>query len=236
MKQKPSLLFLLLASAGHLHSSQLGGLAPGSLHITDRGRLGWCLEACGTEGFCVRHSPSLTSGCLQKDCLQWFSRRYMLPASLLLPHPHGYQICPSSHSLSRCCPPSPLLRTHTSALPFSCSQDAVPRTSDLHRFSSLRTRLFTCSQPPLRRTDTVEGAEICHFLAPSLSCSCFINPLFHGISMVSQKHLKFTTSQTELVPFPPNPCPSVGILYLRQRRPLLQLTHPETPRWGGGCS
>ena len=52
--------------------------------------------------------------------------------------------------------------------------------------------------------------------------------------MVSQKHLKFTTSQTELVPFPPNPCPSVGILYLIQRRPLLQLTHPETPRWGGG--
>ena len=82
----------------------------------------------------------------------------------------------------------------------------------------------------------MEGAEICHFLAPSLSCSCFINPLFHGISMVSQKHLKFTTSQTELVPFPPNPCPSVGILYLIQRRPLLQLTHPETPRWGGGCS
>lgn len=90
------------------------------------------------------------------------------------------------------------------------------------------------AHPLLRRTDTIEGADICHFLASSLSCSCFINPLFHGISMVSQKHLKFITSQTEPVPFPPNPCPSVGILYLRQRRPLLQLTHPETPRCGGG--
>ena len=53
------------------------------------------------------------------------------------PPPHCDQTCPSSH------PQWLHLRAHTFALPFYCSQDAVPRTSDLYsRLSSLRNRLF----------------------------------------------------------------------------------------------
>lgn len=159
----------------------------------------------------------------------------MLPASLPHSPPPHTVIRPVPPPTPSGCSPPPHLRAHTAALPSPAprTQSPGPQISALvSLLSGIEPSM--CSHPLLRRTDSVQGAEICHFLASCLSCSCFINPLFHGISMVSQKHLKFITSQTELVPFPPNPCPSVGIPYLRQRRPLLQLTHPETQRCGGG--
>ena len=59
MKQKPSKpLFLLLASAGICILPSMGGWPPGV--STSLWRLGWCLEASGTGGFCVRHSRLLS--------------------------------------------------------------------------------------------------------------------------------------------------------------------------------
>ena len=103
--------------------------------------------------------------------------------------------------------PPPHLRAHTSAFPSPAprTQSPGPQISALvSLLSGIEPSM--CSHPLLRRTDSVEGAEICHFLASSHApvsltrCSTEYRWYPRGISNSSHPRLNLSPSRQILAP------------------------------------